>query len=102
MIRKLIRTIILMIAHTFGTRIVDCKSGRNLGKVLIIPWRGKIHVIGLQEAVRPSFVPQKRLTYWKQELGFMVHDAPDFENLRQTAPDYTKHDSEVGPGDAEI
>lgn len=92
----------LGIAHTFGSRIVDCKSGRNLGKVIIIPWRGKIHVIGLREAVRPNFLPQKRLTYWKQELGFTVRDSPDFENLRQTAPDSAKQgNKESPPGDSE-
>jgi hypothetical protein len=78
--RKLIRSAVLMIAHTFGTRIRDFQSGRLLGKALIIPWRGKIHVIGLEAAVRPMFQPQKRLTYWKQEIVFTVHPPPDFPN----------------------
>lgn len=85
MMRKLVRSIILTIAHTFGSRIIEYKTGRDLGKALIIPWRGKIHVIGLAEAVRPSFLPQKRLTYWKQEIGFTVQDTPDFPNERRFA-----------------
>ncbi len=82
--RKLIRSAILMIAHTFGARVIDFQSGRLLGKALIIPWRGKIHVIGLKTAVRPMFQPQKRLTYWKQEIGFTVHPPPDFPNITKT------------------
>ena len=62
-------------------KIRDAQSGRILGRVLMIPWGGKIHVIGLPEAVRPFFLPQKRLTYWKQEIGFTVRPAPDFPHL---------------------
>ena len=80
MIRKLIRSVVLAMANTLGTVIVDYKTGRNLGRALIIPWRGKIHVIGLKESVRLVFQPQKRLTYWKQEIVFTVHDPPDFPN----------------------
>jgi hypothetical protein len=82
MMRRIARSLVLAVARIFGTKIVDCTTGRNLGKALFIPWRGKIHIIGLQEAVRPSFLPQKRLTYWKQELGFIAHDPPDFANIR--------------------
>jgi hypothetical protein len=78
MIRKSIRALVLRIAHTFGTRITDFRSGKSLGRALIISWRGKIHVIGLMGAVRPMFQPQKRLTYWKQEIVFTEHSPPDF------------------------
>ena len=78
MIRKFIRAVGLKIAQTIGTPIKDFPSGRPLGRALIIPWRGKIHVIGLKAAVLPRFQPQKRLTYWKQEIVFTVHPPPDF------------------------
>jgi hypothetical protein len=81
-IRKLIRSAGLMIAHVLGTRVRDFQSGRILGKALIIPWCGRIYVIGLDAAVRPMFQPQKRLTYWKQEIVFTVHPPPDFPNER--------------------
>jgi hypothetical protein len=87
MIRKFARTLVLAVARIFGTRIVDYSTGRYLGKALFIPWSGKIHIIGLNEAVRPTFLPQKRLSYWKQELGFTIHDQPDFENLRRGPAD---------------
>jgi hypothetical protein len=84
MIRKFIRTVGLKIAQTIGTPIKDFPSGRSLGRALVIPWRGKIHVIGLKVAVRPMFQPQKRLTYWKQEIVFTEHPSPDFPNIRKT------------------
>jgi len=83
MIRSLIRSLGLKIAHMIGTRITDYRSGRSFGRALIIPWRGKIHVIGLQAAVRPTFRPQKRLTYWKQEIVFTEHPPPDFARERK-------------------
>ena len=89
MIRKFIRAVGLKIAQTIGMRIKDFPSGRSLGRALIIPWQGKIHVIGLDVAVRhvavrPMFQPQKRLTYWKQEIVFTEHPLPDFPNIRKT------------------
>ena len=82
MIRKFIRAIVLKIAQTIGTPIKDSQSGRSLGRALIIPWRGRIHVIGLKADVRPLFQPQKRLTYWKQEIVFTEHASPDFPRQR--------------------
>ena len=86
MMRQIARSLVLGIARIFGTKIVDCSTGRDLGKALFIPWRGKIHIIGLNEAVRPTFFPQKRLRYWKQELGFTVHEKPDFEKITPHSP----------------
>jgi len=78
MIRKLIRSVDLKITQTIGMPIKDFPSGRSLGRSFSHPWRGKIHVIGLKAAARPMFQPQKRLTYWKQEIVFSVHPSPNF------------------------
>jgi hypothetical protein len=44
-------------------------------------------VIGLDAAVRPMFQPQKRLTYWKQEIVFTEHPQPDFaREIEKTIP----------------
>ena len=83
--RKFFRSIGLALARAIGTRLVDFQTGRDLGRALIISWRGKIHVIGLETIVRPIFLPQKRLTYWKQEIGFTTHPPPDFPNVRSTS-----------------
>lgn len=76
--RKLVRAIGLWLAHTFGMRITDSETGKTLSRAFVIPWRGKIHVIGLKAAVHPVFLPQKRITYWKQEIGFVAHPDVDF------------------------
>jgi hypothetical protein len=83
--RKLLRTIGLFLARLVGTRLTDFQTGRDLGKALIIPWRGKVHVVGLETAVRAVFLPQKRLTYWKQEIGFTTQPPPDYPNERSTS-----------------
>ena len=89
--RKLFRSIGLFVARLFGTRLVDYQTGRDLGKAFIIGWRGKIHVIGLEQTVRAVFLPQKRLTYWKQEIGFTTHPPPDYPNER-TTPSVNRED----------
>lgn len=82
--RKLIRAIGLWLAHRFGMRITDFETGQTLSRAFIIPWRGKIHVIGLNSAARPVFLPQKRITYWKQEIGFSAYPPVDFPRERST------------------
>jgi len=84
--RRILRSIGVSFARLFGTKIVDVESGRTLGKAFAISWRGKVHLIGLETAVRPTFLPQERLTYWKQEIGFTTHQPPDFPNERSTRP----------------
>lgn len=100
-IRKFIRSAGLKVAHTIGTKIVD-ESGRPLGRALIIPWRGKIHVIGLEVPVSIRWEPQKRLTYWKQEIGFCAHPPADFPNVvssdrRNDAASVNRSNSEPPP-----
>ncbi len=80
--RNLLRNPIVRLARAIGSPIKDANTGRVIGRALLVPWRGKIHVIGLDFAVRPIFLPQKRLTYWKQELGFVARPPVDFPNMR--------------------
>jgi hypothetical protein len=84
--RNLVRQFVLFVAHTFGTKVIDQRTGEPVGRALIIPWRGKLHVIGLDAAVHPMFQPQTRLTYWKQEIVFTTHPLPDFPNVRNPPP----------------
>ncbi len=77
--RRLARAVGMRLVHLFGARLRDAETGEVLGRVLIVPWRGRVHVIGLEElTVRPVFIPQERLTYWKQDLGFTRQPPPDF------------------------
>jgi hypothetical protein len=98
--QKLIRSIGMKLVHKFGTRIRDAETGEVLGRVLIIPWRGRIHVIGLEElTVRPAFLPQQRLTYWKQDLGFTRLPLPDFP--REAAQPQKKSDAHKSKRDGQ-
>jgi hypothetical protein len=82
--KQMVRDFAISLVRRFGTLLIDQQTGKPLGRVLLLPWKGKVHVIGLIPAVRPVFVPQKRLTYWKQELGFTAHPPPDFPGIRRT------------------
>lgn len=84
-IKLLIRAVGLSVFRALGTTIVDARTGARLGRALLLPWRGTIKVIGLETPVVPVFLPQTRLTYWKQELGFTTHPAPDFPRCGKDA-----------------
>jgi hypothetical protein len=77
-VKMFIRSLGLHIARMVGTNLHDAQTGEVLGKALVIPWRGKLLVIGLEQPVVPIFLPQKRLTYWRQDLGFTTHPPPDY------------------------
>ena len=84
-IKHVVRAAGLSIFRALGTTIVDAETGVRLGRAFLFPWRGTIKVIGLEMPVRPVFVPQTRVTYWKQELGFTRHPAPDFPRCGKDA-----------------
>ena len=68
------RKILLWLARHIGSSIRDARTGRSLGRALLLPWRGKIHVIAAEMDLIPIPLPQQRLTYAVQEIGFTVHD----------------------------
>ena len=77
-LKMVLRAVVLRVARTLGSRVVDARTGQVLGRALLVPFRGRVHVVGLDAYVVPEFAPQQRLTYWKQELGFTAHPPPDF------------------------
>jgi hypothetical protein len=80
------KPLLALLIRLLGMRVRDVRTGKDLGKYLFVPWRGRILVFGLgianDEPFYPVFVPQKRLTYALQELGFQQHPKPDFPNER--------------------
>lgn len=62
-----------------GSTIRDARTGDVLGKAILLPWRGKLIVIGYtgQRYFYPVFKLQKRATYWRQEIEFRTHPDPD-------------------------
>ena len=65
-----------------GFTVVDQRTGRPVGKVVVIRWKGGLRLIGLDgAAVRPHFLPQQAERYWAQDLGFSSHPEPDFPHV---------------------
>jgi hypothetical protein len=85
--KKLLRSFGVRLARSFGSEIRDAETGDVIGRALLISWGGRVHIIGLEQSVRPVFLPQRRLTYWKQSLGFTLARAVDFPNERDRPPD---------------
>ncbi len=73
-----LRALVVHAARLLGSAVVDQRTGRVLGRAMIASFRGRVYLIGLDAAVHPVFLPQERLTYWKQEMGFATHPSPDF------------------------
>ena len=86
---SVIRRIVIGLARSVGSKVTDAETGRVLGRAFLVPWKGRIAVIGLDAEVKPVFVTQKRLTFWKQDIGFTVQPPPDFphEASPQRPPD---------------
>jgi hypothetical protein len=67
-------------ARFLGSRLYDEETGRFLGRAFVLPWRGRIVLIGytglmpLRPVVRCDF----HLNYWKLTLGFTAPREPDF------------------------
>jgi hypothetical protein len=79
--KNFLKTLALGVTRLLATPVRDLETGRPLGRVFAFAFRGKVHVIGLDTAARAIFLPQKRVTYWKQEIGFARHPSPDFPSL---------------------
>lgn len=84
----LIRNLVVWIFRRLGTRVVDRRTGKVLGPAFFIGWNGRIVAIGLENepALKPEFLPQETLTYWKQEIGFSSHPHPDFPKIEPNDP----------------
>lgn len=65
-----------------GSPLRDHRTGELLGHGLLIPWRGKILVLGLRERVRPDFLPAPDIRYRLQWLGFVRPGPSDFPRER--------------------
>ena len=63
-----------------GSEIRDCRTGKRLGRGLVFWWGGRLHLLGCDCALVPVPIPQKRLTYWKQSIGFTAHPEVDFSS----------------------
>jgi hypothetical protein len=72
------------LAGLFGSRLHDEETGVLLGRAFVIPWRGRVLLIGYTGIVplRPVVRRDPRLNYWKLTLGFSAAREPDFTRQR--------------------
>ena len=77
---------IWLITGIAGIPLIDQRTGARIGRVAVLPWRGRLWVIGDEVAfVKMVFMPQIRETYWAREMGFASHPPPDFPNIRNSS-----------------
>lgn len=76
---------LLFFVYLFGCTIRDGRSGEVLGKAIIIPWCGRLMIIGYTgtKYFYPVFKLQERATYWRQEVEFRTHPEPDEPNASE-------------------
>ena len=79
-LRLFIRNAAVAIFRCIGSDVIDQRTGKRVGRAFFFGWKGRVIVIGLENEppLRPIFLPQERLTYWKQEIGFTSPPLPDF------------------------
>lgn len=83
--KMLIRSIGMRLVALFSREIRDCHSGKVLGRGFLFSFGCRIFLIGYAgRPLIPRFLSQKRLTIWRQEIGFTTYPAPDFERLPGT------------------
>ncbi|MEI8293337.1 MAG: hypothetical protein WCG66_04995 [bacterium] len=81
-LKQTLRNVGVVFFRLVGAEIRDCRTGKPLGRGLVFWWGGRLHLLGCDSAVVPVPLPQKRLTYWKQSIGFTAHPEPDFSPAR--------------------
>jgi hypothetical protein len=82
--QKILRPLALGVINLLSSEVRDVDTGKRIGRALFVPWRGRILIVGEGVAnciLVPKFRAQRRLTFWKVELGFTEHPAPDYPRV---------------------
>jgi len=74
-----LRNAFVSTCRLMGSNIRDARTGKRLTRGLVCAWEGSVHVIGAEMPLIPVPVMQRRLTYWRQLVGFTTHPPVDFE-----------------------
>ncbi len=74
--------LVMGVVDLLASDIKDDVTGLTLGRGLLLGFFGRLYLIGYEgRPLRPRFQVQKRLTYWKQTIGFTAQPVPDFPRL---------------------
>lgn len=100
-IYRFFRRLVMGVFRLLGSEVCDARSGEVLGKALLLPWKGKVLVLGAESRLWiPIPLPQKELNYWKQEIGFTLHDG--WKQCAESAVDRMELRTEVIEGDTDL
>lgn len=81
-LRQKLSAALAFVARLIGSRIRDAHTREVLGTAFLVSWRGKLHLIGYTgPPIYPVFLPQGKVNYWRQSMGFTAHPDPDFEHV---------------------
>lgn len=76
----------LVVIRLLGSNIVDVVDGEILGKAILIPWRGRVHLMGYEGIpLRMVCIPQEKVRYWRITVGFTKAEVPDYGRLPRKA-----------------
>jgi hypothetical protein len=78
----LLHRVLRWLVVLFGSDLTDERTGQKVARALIVCWRGRIHLLGLEgkDQVIPIFPAQEKMTFWDRQIGFTTHSPPDFPN----------------------
>jgi hypothetical protein len=81
--KSFLRGLGMCVVRVVGSDLRDAVDGSLLGRALILPWRGKIHLLGYEGVpLRMVCLPQEKIRYWRITLGFTKAEVPDFDRCR--------------------
>jgi N-acetylglucosaminyldiphosphoundecaprenol N-acetyl-beta-D-mannosaminyltransferase len=82
-LKLMVRNSFMKVVDLFASEIRDYVTGESLGRGLLFGWGRRANLIGHSglPPLIPRFLPRKRLTYWKQPIGFTSHPRPDYQRL---------------------
>lgn len=76
--------LVRQLAALCGSQVRDEETGEFLGRAFLVPWRGRVHLVGYTGVVplRPTVQARRAVTYWKVSVGFCCASRPDFPRQR--------------------
>jgi len=83
MIPAWIKQLAYRLVDSFAPPVVDQRTGKTLGKAVLIPRTNRSLLAGLHAPyVRPVFLPENRVKYGRHRIGFATHEPVNFRRIR--------------------
>lgn len=77
-----LKSLVHWIVQIIGAPVIDQRTGRNLGKALLLPGWRTIRLVGLHTPyVRAVFLPEDRIRYGRHRIAFATQPPVDFPRI---------------------